>query len=127
MVTNAHVVLGFKTVDVRLPSGQIYQGEVLGLDEVVDIALLDLRGSHDFDPVTLGDSDVVAVGEDVIAMGYPLSDVDILLGSPTITRGIVSAKRVSKSGVRLLQTDAALNPGNSGGPLFDRDGQVVGG
>ena len=127
VVTNAHVVLGFKIVDVRLPSGQIYQGEVLGMDEIVDIALLDLRASEDFDPVTLGDSDVVAVGEDVIAMGYPLGDVDILLGSPTITRGIVSAKRVSDAGCQAApDRRSAINPGSSGGPLFDRDGQVVG-
>ena len=126
VVTNAHVVQGFDTVDVRLPDGQTHQGEVLYVDRVTDLALLDLRASRDFEPVTLGDSDAIAVGEDVIAIGYPLGDVKILLGSPTITRGIVSAKRVSDAGVKLLQTDAAINPGSSGGPLFDRDGRVVG-
>ena len=126
VVTNAHVVQRFKTVDVRLPSGQTYQGDVLGVDDTTDLALLDLRAFRDFEPVALGDSDAIAVGEDVIAMGYPLGDVDILLGTPTVTRGIVSAKRVSGSGVTLLQTDAAINPGSSGGPLFDREGKVVG-
>jgi S1-C subfamily serine protease len=75
---------------------------------------------------TLGDSDTVVVGEDVIAMGFPSGDIEVLHDSPTITKGIVSAKRVSGSGVRLLQTDAAINPGTSDGPLFDRDGRVVG-
>ena len=66
------------------------------------------------------------MGEDVIAMGFPSGDIEVLHDSPTITKGIVSAKRVSGSGVRLLQTDAAINPGTSDGPLFDRDGRVVG-
>ena len=124
VVTNAHVVQRFDTVDVRLSGGQTYQGEVLGVDDVTDLALLDLRTSINFEPVDLGDSDTFAVGEDVIAMGFPLGDV--LQGSPTTTRGILSAKRVSKSGVNLLQIDAAINPGSSGGPLFDREGRVVG-
>ena len=126
VVTNAHVVQGFKTVDVRLANGRSYQAEVLGVDSDTDLALLDLRAFRDFQPVILGDSDAVAVGDDVIAMGFPLGGNDILIGSPSVTGGIVSAKRVSKLGVELLQTDAAINPGNSGGPLFGRDGRVVG-
>ena len=126
VVTNAHVVRGFDTVDVRLSGGQSYQGVVLGVDEITDLALLDLRAFRDFEPVALGNSDAVTVGEDVIAMGFPSGNPNVLFDSPTITRGIVSAKRVSTSGVKLLQTDAAINPGNSGGPLFDRHGRVVG-
>ena len=126
VVTNAHVVQGYGTVDVRLSGGETYEGEVLGVDEVADLALLDIRAFRDFEPVALGDSDSVAVGEDVIAMGFPLGGVTIMLDSPTITRGIVSAKRVSDSGIKLLQTDAAINPGSSGGPLIDREGRVVG-
>ena len=125
-VTNAHVVQGYDTVEIRLSGGEACPAEVLGVDESADLALLGLRACRDFDPVHLGDSEAVAVGEDVIAMGYPLGNVDILLGSPTITRGIVSAKRVSSTGVMLLQTDAAINSGSSGGPLFDREGRVVG-
>ena len=99
-------------------------GSVLGVDEVADVALINIRGYRSLDPVTLGDSNEIMVGEDVIAMGFPLGDT--LGASPTITRGIVSAKRSSKSDITLLQTDAAINPGNSGGPLLGRNGQVVG-
>ena len=126
VVTNAHVIRGFKTVDVTLAGGQSYQADVLGVDMDADLALLDLRYPRAIEPVTLGDSDDVDVGEEVIAMGFPLGGIDILIGSPSVTGGIVSAKRVSKLGVELLQTDAAINPGNSGGPLFGRDGRVVG-
>ena len=123
VVTNAHVVQGLSTVEVRFTGGRAYGGRVLGVDEVADIALLDLSVSRPLKAVALGDSNEIMVGEDVVAMGFPLAD---MLGvSPTITRGIVSAKR-SISEVTLLQTDAAINPGSSGGPLFGRDGKVVG-
>ena len=123
-VTNEHVVRGFQTVTVRIAGGSSYTGKVLGVDVGADLALVEIAASRKFVPVALGDSDSLAVGEDVIAMGFPLEDM--LAGSATITRGIVSAKRVSRAGVDLIQTDAAINPGNSGGPLFDRDGAVVG-
>ena len=126
VITNAHVVLSYDTVDIRLFDGHSYEGRVVGIDESTDLALIALRASRDFEPVSLGDSYSVAVGEDVVAMGFPSGDTDIPLDSPTITRGIVSAKRISASGVGLLQTDAAINPGNSGGPLLDRDGRVIG-
>ncbi len=80
--------------------------------------------SADIEPVTLGNSDEVRVGEGVVTIGFPL--VDELGISQTITRGIVSAKRSTESRIGLLQTDAAINPGNSGGPLLDRNGYVVG-
>ena len=124
VITNAHVVRGLSTVEVRFTGGRTYIGGILGVDEVADIALLDIRGSRALKSVTLGDSDEIMVGEDVVVMGFPLGDT--LGSSPTITRGIVSAKRTSGSNVTLLQTDAAINPGNSGGPLLGRDGRVVG-
>ena len=124
-LTNAHVVQGFSTLEVRLVNGQSYTGRVLGVDEVADLAVLQIESLRVFEAVKLGDSDLVSIGDDVIAMGFPLGD--ILEGdSATITKGIISAKRVSESGVELLQTDAAINPGNSGGPLFARGGEVVG-
>ena len=125
VVTNAHVVQSFSSVEVRTVGGQSYTGKVLGVDEVADLAVLQIESRRSFELVTLGDSDLISTGDDVIAVGFPLGD--ILQGaSPTITRGILSAKRVSGSGVQLLQTDAAINPGNSGGPLFAITGEVVG-
>ena len=125
VVTNAHVVQRFSSVEVRLVGGQSYTGRVLGVDEVADLAVVEIDARRSFEPVTLGDSDLISTGDDVIVVGFPLGD--ILQGaSPTITRGILSAKRVSGSGVELLQTDAAINPGNSGGPLFAITGEVVG-
>lgn len=125
VVTNAHVVQGFSSVEVRLVSGQSYTGRVLGVDEIADLAVVQIESRRSFEPVKLGDSDSVSVGDDVVVMGFPLGD--ILQGStPSATNGIVSAKRVSGSGVERLQTNAAINPGNSGGPLFGSDGKVVG-
>ena len=123
VVTNAHVVAGFRNVDVRISGGKTYRGEVLGVDDIADLALVNISSSRSFDPVTLGDSDTVAVGEDVVAMGFPLGDE--LGREPTITRGVISSKR-RYGNIYLLQTDAAINPGNSGGPLLDRTGMVVG-
>ena len=124
VITNAHVVRDFATVEVRIPGGTTYVGSVLGVDEIADLALIDLGGVREFEPTVFGNSGTTSVGDEVIAMGFPLGD---RLGStPTITRGIVSAKRRSGDGVDLLQTDAAMNPGSSGGPLFDRGGAVVG-
>ena len=124
ILTNAHVVSDFSTVKMMFSSGESRTGKVLGVDEVADLALIEVTTYHRLDPTPLGDSDAVKVGEEVIAMGFPA--VDTLGSTPTITRGIISAKRSLDSGIVLLQTDAAINPGNSGGPLFRSDGQVVG-
>ena len=124
IVTNAHVVKGLSEVEVRFTGGRTYTGRILGVDEVADVAIIDINPYRSLKAIELGDADEIMVGEDVIVMGFPLGDT--LGASPTITRGIVSAKRTSKSEVTLLQTDAAINPGNSGGPLLGRDGQVVG-
>lgn len=123
VVTNAHVVEDFETVSVVTADGAEYAGDVLGVDEIADLALVKVRAGRRFAAVGLGDSDSVQVGDDVIALGFPLR---YELGSSlTVTRGIISSKRVS-DGVEELQTDAAINPGNSGGPLVDRDGRVIG-
>ena len=123
VVTNAHVVEDFETVSVVTADGAEYAGSVLGVDEIADLALVEVRAGKQFDAMGLGDSDGVQVGDDVIALGFPLR---YELGSSlTVTRGIVSSKRVSY-GVEELQTDAAINPGNSGGPLVDREGRVIG-
>ena len=123
VVTNAHVVEDFETVSVVTADGAEYAGSVLGVDEIADLALVEVRAGRRFAAMGLGDSDSVQVGDDVIALGFPLR---YELGSSlTVTRGIVSSKRVSY-GVEELQTDAAINPGNSGGPLVDREGNVIG-
>ena len=123
VVTNAHVVENFETVSVVTADGIEYAGDVLGVDEIADLALVEVRAGRRFAAMGLGDSDSVQVGDDVIALGFPLR---YELGSSlTVTRGIISSKRVSY-GVEELQTDAAINPGNSGGPLVDRDGRVIG-
>ena len=123
VVTNAHVVERFESVDVALADGREYKGSVLGVDEIADLALLRLQSSGSFDAMRLGNSDGIQVGDDVIALGFPLRYE--LGNSPTVTRGIVSSKRLA-NGVERLQTDAAVNPGNSGGPLVDRHGSVIG-
>lgn len=123
VVTNAHVVEDFETVSVVTADGAEYAGSVLGVDEIADLALVKVRAGTRFAAMGLGDSDGVQVGDDVIALGFPLR---YELGSSlTVTRGIISSKRMA-DGVEELQTDAAINPGNSGGPLVDRDGRVIG-
>ena len=119
VITNAHVVDYHTWVTVRMVSGSEYRGRVVGKDETIDLAYIKLSATGAFTPVSMGDSDSLQVGADVIAIGFPLGD--ILQGDPTVTRGILSAKRGDH-----LQTDAPLNPGNSGGPLIDSDGNVVG-
>lgn len=123
VVTNAHVVEGFERVRVATADGVEYAGDVLGVDEIADLALVKVRAGTRFDAMGLGDSDGVQVGDDVIALGFPL--LYELGSSLTVTRGIISSKRVYE-GVEELQTDAAINPGNSGGPLVDRAGRVIG-
>ena len=119
IITNAHVVEGHTELTVEFVDGTTVAGIVLGRDEEVDLACIRVASQSALNPLPMGDSDSEQVGEDVIAMGYPMGD--ILKGEPTVTRGIISAKRVG-----LLQTDAAINPGNSGGPLIDASGSVIG-
>ena len=123
VVTNAHVVERFESVNVALADGSEYTGSVLGVDEIADLALVRLQSPSSFDAMQLGNSDGIQVGDDVIALGFPLRYE--LGNSPTVTRGIISSKRLA-NGVEELQTDAAINPGNSGGPLVDRHGSVIG-
>ena len=121
VTTNAHVVDCCREVTVILNGGR-YQGTVLGRDDGADLAVVRLDSGSNYTPVALGNSKEIAVGDDVMAMGYPLSDEGDDL---TITRGIVSARR-EIGGYDYLQTDAALNPGNSGGPLINHRGEVIG-
>ena len=123
LVTNAHVVGDAERIQVRLIDGRRFEGKVVGLDERVDLALvkIDARGL----PVAaLGDSNRTRVGEFVLALGHPFGL------EQTVSFGIVSRKgapiQVAAPGFEFIQTDAAVNPGNSGGPLVNMAGEVVG-
>ena len=122
IVTNNHVIGGASTITIKFADGTEYDAKVVGADPLTDIALLDIEGSN-LPTVAFGSSDAMRVGDEVIAMGNPLG-----LGG-TVTTGIISAKdRNINAGPfdEFLQTDAAINRGNSGGPLFNNEGQVIG-
>lgn len=123
IVTNAHVVDGADSVKVTLADGRKVDGKVLGTDTATDIALVKVDAGDSLPTVAFGDSTQLKVGQDVVAIGNPFG-----LGN-SVTAGIVSALgRDINSGPfdNYIQTDAAINKGNSGGPLFDTDGEVVG-
>ena len=123
IVTNAHVVGREDKVQVRFVNGQSYTGEVLGRDELLDLAVVQVRSRLPFQVMTLGDAGSIRPGDEVVALGFPLSDA---LGRDyTVTTGVVSSHRTYGS-VERIQTDAAINPGNSGGPLVNSEGQVIG-
>ncbi len=122
ILTNAHVVDGAKEVTVKLMDHREYKAKVLGTDKTSDIAVLKID-AHGLAAVRLGNSDQLGVGDYVLAIGAPFGLEE------TATAGIVSATGRSLPGdgaVPVIQTDAAVNPGNSGGPLFDSTGAVVG-
>ena len=122
VLTNAHVVDGAKEVTVKLSDHREYKAKVLGADRTSDIAVLKID-AHGLPTVRIGNSDQLRVGDYVLAIGEPFGLEE------TATAGIVSAKGRSLPGdgyVPFIQTDAAVNPGNSGGPLFDSTGAVVG-
>ena len=119
VVTNKHVVEDERRVAIRLATGEEYRGNVTQRHSALDLAYIEIDSTRNFTPLVLGDSGGVRVSQSVIAIGYPLSEE---LGlEPTVSRGIISAMRDD-----YLQTDASLNPGNSGGPLLDANGNVIG-
>ena len=123
VVTNKHVVGNARTVRVWLTNGRSYGGEVLERDTISDLALVKIGDIQRFEAIPIGDPERVRVGDEVLALGFPLAD---RIGSDlTVTRGIVSSKR-TEGGVEQFQTDAAINPGNSGGPLVNSSGEVIG-
>jgi len=122
ILTCYHVVEGIQSATVILMGGGQYQGTVVGKDELGDYAIIKITASgFDFPVVTLGNSDKLEIGEDVMAVGYSLG----LEGGVTVSKGIISAFR-HEEGMRYVQTDAAINPGNSGGPLINLNGDVIG-
>jgi hypothetical protein len=120
VLTNNHVVEDSQTTKVVLTDGREFSASVVGRDEIRDLAVLKIS-ANELSVVTFGKSGELSVGDEVIAVGFPLS----LGGSPTASKGIVSAFRMY-DGLDYVQIDAAINPGNSGGPLINLEGKVVG-
>lgn len=126
IVTNAHVLNNSKTflVNVTLNNGKKYQAKIIGYDTWTDLAVIKID-AKDLKPVVFGDSDLVEVGDDVIAIGSPGG----AKYQNSLTQGVISAvdREISVSKfVRYIQSDAAINPGSSGGPLCNLYGQVIG-
>jgi len=121
VVTNYHVIKGASTAIVKLPDGAFYDVDgVVAFDKARDLAVVKAHGQN-FRMVTLGNSDRVQVGEEIVAIGSPLS-----LES-TVSNGIVSGIRtIKEEGGKYLQITAPISPGSSGGPVFDMEGEVVG-
>ncbi len=122
ILTNAHVIEKADLIHVRTRDGEDLEATVVGADPDNDLALVRVSDPRGLQPAPLGDSDKVSVGDMVVAIGNPLGL------HHTVTTGIISAKArgLDDSGLEFLQTDAAINPGSSGGPLLDLNGAVVG-
>lgn len=124
ILTNEHVVEGSSRIIVGLQSGEKYRGRVVGIDEETDVAVIKIDAPQDLPTVTLGDSNAAQVGDWVLAIGSPFG-LD-----QTVTAGIISKKERETAFFtnfqRFLQTDAAINRGNSGGPLVNMRGEVIG-
>lgn len=122
ILTNHHVVEEAEEIQVRFSDRRFYDAKVIGSDKASDVALIKIEASG-LEPVRIGESKDLKVGEWVLAIGSPFGF------DHTVTAGIVSAKGrslPSENYVPFIQTDVAINPGNSGGPLFNLDGEVIG-
>lgn len=123
VVTNNHVIQGAQKITVKLVDGRSFKAKIVGTDPFSDIALLKIN-TNNLPVLKLGNSDLIKVGEWVIAIGNPFGL------SHTVTVGVISAKGRSGIGISdiedFIQTDAAINPGNSGGPLLNLKGEVIG-
>ncbi len=123
VITNNHVIQGAQDIVVRVNGDQDYKAKVIGADAGMDLAVLKIESDEKFKPVKFGNSDDARIGDWVIAIGNPFG-----LGG-TVTAGIVSARNRSIGLSRYedyIQTDASINQGNSGGPLFNMNGDVIG-
>src|SRR5713226_4107788 len=129
VLTNAHVVAGASTVSVQVfGQSAVYQAKVLGVDTADDVAVIQIQSPGPLTPMPFGHSASTQIGDPVVAIGNALG---LDPGGPTVTSGILSGigrslQTSSEHLTGLLQTDAALNPGNSGGPLADAGGKVIG-
>jgi len=126
IATNYHVVENAESVSVSLANGEVYPAEIVGVDSSTDLAVLHIEADNLPDPVPLGDSDQLRVGQFVVAIGNPFGQ------QGTLTVGVISSLgRIIESPDgrfigEAIQTDAAINPGNSGGPLLDLQGRLIG-
>lgn len=124
ILTNYHVVENAARVTVTLANGRRYDARIVGTDEETDLAVLRIDTDTKLQPATFGDSDDIAVGQWVLAVGNPFGLEN------TVTAGIISAKGRPAMGLatygNFIQTDAAINPGNSGGPLVNLKGEILG-
>jgi S1-C subfamily serine protease len=123
VLTSAHVVDGAASVTVTLEAGTRLAARLLGLDPMLDVALLRIEARNPTPSARLGDSSALRVGEEVVAIGSPMGL------EQTMTRGIISGLNRLLPGLPeqpMIQTDAPINPGNSGGPLVNRCGAVIG-
>lgn len=123
IVTNYHVIKGSQDLSVTLNDNKTFKAEIVGTDEKTDIALLKIESDTTLPYTTFGDSDQAKIGEWVLAVGNPFNLTS------TVTAGIISAKSrdlSGKSNQSFIQTDAAVNPGNSGGALVNTNGELIG-
>ncbi len=126
ILTNQHVVDGARAITVALADDRVFEGEIVGEDDRIDIAVIKVDATG-LQQAVFGSASNLRVGDDVIAIGNALG----LIGGPTVSKGVVSAfGRTIQQGNEILsdliQTDAAINPGNSGGPLINSFGEVIG-
>jgi len=123
ILTNNHVIADADEIRIKI-NGKSYIAEIIGTDEKTDLAVLKIEPDSPLSPATLGDSEIIRVGQWVLAVGHPFN-LD-----HTVTAGIISAKGRNRMGITeyedFLQTDAAINPGNSGGALVNLDGELIG-
>jgi serine protease Do len=127
ILTNQHVVDDARQITVTLSDDRVFQAEVVGEDPAIDIAVLRIDPEAAVEPPRFGDAKALRVGDDVVAIGHALA----LRGGPTVSKGVVSALDRSIDAGRgllndLIQTDASINAGNSGGPLVNMRGEVIG-
>ncbi len=132
LLTNAHVVEGAVEIVVTLTDGSKYAGRIIGSDRVTDVALLKIDSEKKLQYLKFGNSEDLIIGEWTIALGNPFGLFDIK-SQPTVTVGVVSAAHQDFGLVQgdhvyqdMIQTDAAINGGNSGGPLLNANGEVIG-
>lgn len=120
VVTNYHVIEGARAINVLTYDKIIYKVGVVGYDSNMDVAVLKIEGNETFNNLDFGDSDIIKIGQSVVALGNPYG-LDF-----TATQGIISARRTGSNGVEYIQIDVPINPGNSGGPVIDAAGDIVG-